>query len=150
MGIIAVCGAGAAGAELSGQAEAVGRGIALRGHILACGGLGGVMQAAARGAKEAGGVTIGILPGNSKDEANAYIDIPIVTGLGEARNLILVKTADAVIALTGEFGTLSEIALALKIGKPVVGLNTWRVSERMMQAQDPDEAVELAIRGIIG
>ncbi len=146
MGIIAVCGAGTAGPELERMAEAVGREIALRGQMLACGGMGGTMQAAARGAKSEDGVTIGILPGFSKDDANEYIDIPIVTGLSEGRNLVLVRTADAVIALPGEFGTLSEIALALKIGKPVIGLGTWEVTELVINAGDPEQAVELAIR----
>lgn len=143
--IIAVCGAGRCDAETAALAEAVGREIGRRGLMLACGGLGGVMEAAARGAKQAGGMTLGILPGMSKDEANPWIDVPVVTGLAEGRNLILVRTADALIALPGEFGTLSEIALALKIGKPVVGINTWAVSPEIISARDAVEAVDQAV-----
>jgi hypothetical protein len=142
--IIAVCGAGACDAEAAALAEAVGREIARRGYWLACGGLGGVMEAAARGAKQAGGMTLGILPGLDKAEANPWIDVAVATGLAEGRNLVLVRTADAVIALPGEYGTLSEIALALKIGKPVIGLNTWKVGPEVIPARDAVEAVDKA------
>lgn len=143
-GIIAVCGAGQCDDQTAALAEAVGREIGRRGFLLACGGLGGVMEAAARGAKQAGGMTLGILPGMDKREANPWIDLPVVTGLFEGRNLILVRTADAVIALPGEYGTLSEIALALKIGKPVIGLQTWEVAPDVIPARDAVEAVEKA------
>jgi uncharacterized protein (TIGR00725 family) len=119
--------------------------------MLVCGGRGGVMEAACRGAQEAGGVTVGILPGTDHSEANPYLDIPIVTGLGEARNAIVVRTADAVIAVSGGYGTLSEIGLAMKMGRPVIGLRTWELSqggcpvEAVVEAGTPAEAVDLAL-----
>lgn len=108
-------------------AEEVGREIAGIGATLVCGGLSGVMEAACRGAKSAGGRTIGILPGHNKEEANRYVDIPIVTGLGYMRNSLVVENGDAVIAIDGKEGTLSEIAFALQMGKPVLGINTWDI-----------------------
>ena len=144
--ILAVCGAGSCDPETAALAEAVGREIARRGAILACGGLGGVMEAAARGAKAAGGMTLGILPGLDRREANAFIDVPITTGLAEGRNLVLVRTADAVIALAGEYGTLSEIALALKIGKPVVSLQSWEIGPEVVRAEDAADAVAKALK----
>jgi len=149
--IIGVIGAGFCSAEIAALAEEVGREIARRGAVLVCGGLGGVMEAACRGAKAEGGLTIGILPGTNRHEANPYVDIPIVTGLGEARNVIVVRTAQAVIAVAGEYGTLSEIAYALKFGIPVIGLRTWQLfqggKERrdIVVASNPKEAVEKAI-----
>lgn len=134
-------------------AEQVGRLIALRGAVLVCGGRGGVMEAACRGAKTEGGVTVGILPGPDRWEANNYVDIAIATGLGEARNAIIVRTVDAVIAIGGGFGTLSEIGLALKIGCPVVGLGTWELCQQgqmvegVLQANTPEQAVEYACAG---
>ncbi|MEA2219669.1 MAG: hypothetical protein QOJ35_2295, partial [Solirubrobacteraceae bacterium] len=122
----------------------VGRGLAEAGAVLVCGGLGGVMEAACRGAKSAGGTTIGILPGTRRDEANPYVDIAIATALGELRNGLVVRAADALVAVGGEFGTLSEIALALKAGKPVVGLGTWEI-RGVVVASDPVEAVALAL-----
>ena len=133
------------------MAEAVGHALAEAGAILICGGRGGVMAAACRGAKSAGGLTIGVLPGDSATEANPYVDIPIITGMGEARNIIIVRTAHAVIAVGGEFGTLSEIAFALKLGRPVVGLGTWELSKEghpvqaILTASTPAEAVQLAL-----
>jgi uncharacterized protein (TIGR00725 family) len=109
------------------------------------------MEAACRGAKSAGGLTIGILPGFSRCEANPFVDIPVVTGLGEARNIIVVRTAQAVIAVNGEYGTLSEIAYALKLGIPVVGLNTWQLAREgrlvsaIEEAATPAEAVDKAL-----
>jgi uncharacterized protein (TIGR00725 family) len=109
------------------------------------------MAAACRGAKSSGGLTIGVLPGFSAADANPHVDIPIVTGLGEARNIVIVRTASAVIAVGGEFGTLSEIAFALKLGRPVVGLGTWelakegRPAEAIAKAQTPEEAVRLVL-----
>ncbi|OGS44329.1 MAG: TIGR00725 family protein [Elusimicrobia bacterium RIFOXYD2_FULL_34_15] len=108
-------------------AEEVGSEIAKRRHTLVCGGMGGVMEAVCRGAKKAGGLTIGILPGKSKEDANKYIDIPIVTAMSHARNAIIVRTADIVIAISGSYGTLSEIGLAKSIDKTVIGLNTWDI-----------------------
>jgi hypothetical protein len=109
-------------------ARAVGRRIALGGGILICGGGSGVMEAAAQGAREAGGVVVGILPSDDERKANPFVDIPVITGLGNARNAINALTSHALIAIAGGPGTLSEIALALKVGTPVVGLNTWRFS----------------------
>ncbi len=133
------------------MAEAVGRGLASRGAALVCGGLGGVMEAACRGARSAGGLTVGILPGDDRRSANAHVDIPVVTGLGQARNAIVVKTAQAVIAIDGSYGTLSEIALALTNGIPVIGLGTWALSlggqsdRSVVEARDAEEAVEKAM-----
>ena len=125
-------------------AAAVGREIAQRDAILVCGGMTGVMEGAARGAKEAGGMTIGILPGNNADDANQYIDIPIVTGMGKARNSIVVLTSDVVIAIHGQYGTLTEVAYALHFGIPVVSLNSWQVSDDIIIACDPVDAVKKA------
>jgi uncharacterized protein (TIGR00725 family) len=149
---VAVVGAGSADARTAAVAEEVGRLVASRGAVVICGGLGGVMEAACRGAKSAGGTTLGILPGLDRDEANEWVDVAIPTGLGEARNALVVRAADVLIAIGGEYGTLSEIALALKTGKPVVGLDTWELSRRGVPATDivrasaPAEAVELAFR----
>ncbi|MGQ9492412.1 MAG: TIGR00725 family protein [Anaerolineae bacterium] len=148
---IAVIGAGRCSAEVAALAEAVGQELAKRGAVLVCGGLGGVMEAACRGAKAAGGLTVGILPGTSRREANPYVDIPIVTGMGEARNVLVVQSAQAVIAIHGEYGTLSEIAHALKLGIPVIGLHTWQLAKEghenqaIVRAQHAREAVEKAL-----
>lgn len=148
--LIAVIGAGRCSAEVAALAEAVGRELAQRGAVLLCGGLGGVMEAACKGAKQAGGLTVGILPGGSRQDANPYVDVPIVTGMGEARNVLVVQSARAVIAVHGEYGTLSEIAHALKLRIPVVGLNTWHLQRDGHERQDivrvasPREAVERA------
>lgn len=109
-------------------AEELGRLLAAAGAVVLTGGRGGVMAAASRGAAQAGGLVVGILPGDDASQANPWVTLPIVTGMGEARNAILVRTAHAVIAVGGEYGTLSEIAFALKFGRPVVGLHTWRAS----------------------
>lgn len=143
--LIGVIGASSCSAEIAELAEAVGREIGKRGVVLICGGLGGVMEFAAKGAKEAGGLTIGILPGTSKEEANCYIDIPIVTGLGHARNVVIAHTSDSLIAIAGEHGTLSEIAIGLKLKKPVIGLNTWDI-EGVIPAKTAAEAIEKAIK----
>lgn len=133
------------------MAEEVGRELAKRGATLVCGGLGGVMEAACKGAKEAGGHTIGILPGDSCADANPYVDIPIVTGMGEMRNVIIIKSVQAAIAIEGEFGTLSEIAHALSTGTPVIGLNTWELCKKgeiidgIILARDSANAVEKAL-----
>jgi uncharacterized protein (TIGR00725 family) len=125
--IIAVIGGRRTEKTLLAEAEEVGRLIAKRGAILICGGLGGVMEAAAKGVKLVEGVTVGILPQDDTSHANQYIDIPIATGLGIGRNVIIARTADAFIAVGGEYGTLSEIAFALQMGKPVVGIRTWDI-----------------------
>jgi hypothetical protein len=140
---IGVIGGGTAGEETLRLAEETGRLIAERGFLLICGGLGGVMEAAAKGAKEAGGTTVGILPGPDRKGANPYIDIPIATGFGEARNLIIIRSADILIAVGGEYGTLSEIAFALKMGKPVIGLHTWDIPD-VIKAGTPAEAMGIA------
>ncbi len=142
---IGVIGSGNCSPQTAELAEAVGREIAKRSALLICGGLGGVMEAAARGARQEGGITVGILPGTSPDDANPYIDIAIVTGLGHARNVLIVHSAHVLIALEGEYGTLSEIAIALKIGKPVVGLRTCDVSGKIIRVNTPYEAVQKAV-----
>jgi uncharacterized protein (TIGR00725 family) len=123
----------------------VGRLIAEAGAILVCGGMGGVMEAAASGAKHAGGLTIGIIPGHTPSEANQSIDLPIATGMGYTRNSLVVMNADALIAIDGEFGTLSEIAFGNIYGKKVIGLDTWEV-EGVTKAKSPEEAVAMAIQ----
>jgi hypothetical protein len=144
---IAVCGAGLADAPLVAAAEAVGEEIARRGAVLVCGGLGGVMEAAARGAARAGGLTIGVLPGAATTGANAWIALPLPTGMGEGRNVLVVRFAEAVIAIGGEWGTLSEIALARKIGVPVVLLApTLAAGLDLPRADSPAAAVEQAVR----
>ena len=148
---IAVIGGSQCSKEETKLAEEVGREIARRGAILVCGGLGGVMEAACRGASSEGGVTIGILPGESRQAANPYVQIPIVTGMGYARNIAVVKSAQAVIAIGGSYGTLSEISHALQSGIPVIGLNTWSLSKNGQQdnsiipAQNATEAVTKAL-----
>ncbi len=145
---VAIIGASRCDEKIERIAFEVGKLIAEKKAILVCGGLGGVMEAACRGAKAAGGLTVGILPTGKKTDANPYVDIAIPTGMGEARNALVVKAADAIIAISGEFGTLSEIGLALKMGKPVVGLETWelskegKVSGAIVVAKTPFEAVE--------
>ena len=145
---IAVVGGGVCSPEVRDIAHRLGRLIALHGHILICGGLGGVMEAACCGAREAGGLTVGILPGE-RQQANSCVGIAIATGMGHARNVIIVKSADAVIALPGELGTLSEMALALKMNKPVVSLNSWDVCGAL-KAKDPEEALALLDRIDLG
>jgi uncharacterized protein (TIGR00725 family) len=148
---VAVCGPNDANAEELGWAEDVGRELARAGAVLLNGGLGGVMEAAARGASAEGGTSIGILPGTSRRDANRHLTLSIPTGMGEARNALLIRAADAVIAISGEFGTLSEVAFALKIGVPVVGLHTWELSKRgtavdaFERAEDPEDAVRRAL-----
>jgi uncharacterized protein (TIGR00725 family) len=131
--------------------EEIGRLIGEAGAVLVCGGMGGVMEAAASGCARAGGKSVGILPGDSRLDANPYVTIAVATGMGEGRNVVVVRTADVVIAVHGEFGTLSEIALALKTGKPVVGLGTWELGkaglpvDAIVEAEDPKDAVEKAL-----
>ena len=144
--IIGVIGQGSnCSKKLLNLAEHVGRCIAKKNAILICGGLKGIMEAVCRGAKKEQGLTIGVLPGTTKIDANRYIDIPIVTGLGEARNSIIVRTADVVIAVGGRYGTLSEIAFSLALGKPIVGICTWIDVDGMVDVDEREEAVETAI-----
>jgi uncharacterized protein (TIGR00725 family) len=132
--------------------EAIGRLLGEAGAVLVCGGMGGVMEAAAGGAASAGGRSVGILPTTSRLEGNPYLTVAVATGMGEARNAIVVRTADVVIAVHGEYGTLSEIALALKIGKPVVGLGTWELRKAgetdagVVRATTAEDAVAKALR----
>lgn len=138
---IGVIGAGNCDESIAMIAEDVGRDIAKRGAVLICGGLGGVMQAAACGAKQEGGTTIGILPGSRREDANPYIDIVILSAMGHARNALIAQSCDALIAIDGEYGTLSEIALSLKMGKTVVVLESkWKI-EGTRVAKDVKEAV---------
>ena len=149
--LVAVIGGSAPTREEAATAESVGRALAEAGAVLICGGRGGVMEAACRGAKAAGGITIGILPGTDRGEANPYVDIPIVTGIGVARNAIIARTAQAAVAVGGSYGTLSEIALALAFGVPVVGLGTWEFEREghppapVVYAATPEEAVARAL-----
>ncbi len=143
---IAVIGAGDAAAEVRALAFAVGREIAARNAVLVCGGLGGVMEAAAQGAREAGGHTIGILPGYNRQSANRYIEFAVATGMGEARNAIVIGSADAVVALAGEGGTLAEIGFALKLKRPVVALGAWNEIVGLNRAGTAAVAVTLALK----
>jgi uncharacterized protein (TIGR00725 family) len=153
---VAVVGSGDPATPHADAADLVGRGLAGRGAIVVTGGLGGVMEAASRGAREAGGTTVGILPGADRSAANPYVQVAIPTGLGEARNALVARAADALIAIGGSWGTLSEIALAVRGGKRVVGLRSWEVrnpdlpSEGILAASGPAEAVELALEGLDG
>ncbi len=119
-----------------------GKEVAQRGYILVCGGMGGVMEEAAKGAKSVNGIVVGILPGKDVSEANPYIDIPIVTAMSHARNAIIVRSADCVIAIDGEYGTLSEIALAKVINKPVFGIETWDI-EGVIKVSSAKEAIDI-------
>ncbi|MFL5884251.1 MAG: TIGR00725 family protein [Thermoleophilaceae bacterium] len=141
---VAVVGPGRASEEQARLAEDVGRRLGEAGAVVVCGGLGGVMEASCRGVKEGGGTTLGLLPGSDRAQANAHVDIAVATGLGEARNALVVRAADVLIAVAGEYGTLSEIALALKTGTPVVGLGTWDI-DGIVPASSPAEAVDLAL-----
>jgi uncharacterized protein (TIGR00725 family) len=150
---VAVCGPDPAPEDVSAQCESVGRALARAGAVLVCGGLGGAMEAAARGAAAEGGIVLGVLPGADRRAANDFVTVAVPTGMGEMRNALIVRAADAVIAVGGEFGTLSEIALALKAERPVVGLGTWELAKAdaaredpIVRAQTPDEAVAVAIR----
>jgi uncharacterized protein (TIGR00725 family) len=142
--IVAVIGGSELAPELYRAAELIGREVAARQAVLITGGLTGAMEAASKGAKAAGGLTIGVLPGISSRDANPYIDLPIVTGLSEARNLIIVRTADVLIAVGGGPGTLSEIAFALKFEKPVISLGSWHVANEIIHVRTPQEAVARA------
>jgi uncharacterized protein (TIGR00725 family) len=148
---VAVIGAGTATADETDVAVRVGRAVAEAGAVLVCGGLGGVMEAACRGARQAGGTTVGILPGSDRAEANPYVDVVVPTGMGEARNALVVGSADAVVAVGGGLGTLSEIALALRAGTAVVGLGTWDLArpgvplDGLVAVSGPVEAVALAL-----
>ena len=148
---ISVIGAGRSDAATGALAEEAGRLVAKSGAVLVCGGMTGVMEAACRGASEEGGVTIGILPGLDRSEGNPYLTYSICTGIGHARNLAVAASGDSVIAIGGEFGTLSEIGLAAKTGKRVVLLGSWEISKlgetphNFVTASTAAEAVKLAL-----
>ena len=150
--IIGVIGGASVDARAREQAFEVGKRIAQSGATLVCGGLGGVMEAACQGARTEGGLTIGILPGSETTAANPYVAVPVATGMGIARNAVIVRTADVVIAVDGSYGTLSEIAMALNLGKTVVQLGSWSLPEAgevdpslYLSAKDPADAVQKAV-----
>ena len=144
--IVAVCGAGSCDRETGDLAREIGRLLGSKGAVLICGGLGGVMAAAAEGARESGGLTIGLLPGVDREEANPYIDLALPTGLGHARNTLIVLSGQVVIALPGGPGTLSEIALGLKMDRPVIGVKAWKDIKGVQFSETPLEAVTLAFK----
>lgn len=152
--IISVIGGSQVTPEAEVAAERVGKELAQRGVMVVCGGLTGVMEAVCKGAKSAGGTTIGILPDRGPDRANQWVDIPICTDMGYARNVIVVYTGRAVIAVDGAYGTMSEIGHALGVGIPVIGLDTWtfsrdgQVDSRIILADDPVDAVEKALEAV--
>lgn len=147
---VAVCGGGAFEEAAAAAAESVGTELARRGAIVLCGGLGGVMEAVCRGVRAEGGLSVGFLPEAERAAANAFVDVALPTGLGEMRNMLLVRASDVVIAISGEFGTLSEVAFALRLGIPVIGLDTWelvnkgRPNDVIIRAQNAPDAVEKA------
>jgi uncharacterized protein (TIGR00725 family) len=145
---VSVVGSGTATRELYEQAREVGRLVAERGATIVCGGRSGVMEAAARGATEARGVAIGILPDEDRERANEYLSYSVATGTGHARNLPVVCSGDVVISVGGEYGTLSEIGLALKVGRPVVALESWELGEHVVVALSPRAAVEAAFSAL--
>lgn len=149
---VAVVGAGVFDTETGAHAEEVGILLGQAGAVVLCGGLTGVMESVCRGARSTGGTTVGILPGHDRNDANEFVDVALATGMGEMRNALIVRASDAVIAIGGEFGTLSEVAFALKIGRPVVGLDTWHLSKSggtkdpIVRAESPADAVSAALR----
>ncbi len=146
---VSVVGSGTATGELYEKAREVGQLVAEKGGMVVCGGRSGVMEAAARGATEVGGVAIGILPDEDREKANEYLSYSVATGTGHARNLAVVCSGDVVISVGGEYGTLSEMGLALKVGRPVVALESWDLGEHVAVASSPEEAVEAAF-GLLG
>ncbi len=135
---VGVIGAGECDTELAAEARTLGQELAAAGAVVVCGGMGGVMRAVCQGALERGGLTIGIIPGSERSQANEFVALPIATGFGEARNLIIIRTADILIAIGGSYGTLSEIGFALKMGKRVIGLKTWEIDgvERVASVEE--------------
>jgi len=140
--IVGVIGAGECDTQIAELAEEVGARLARHGLVVLTGGRGGVMAAASRGARQAGGLTIGILPGQTYEGMNPDVDIPILTGLGEARNAVVACASEVLVAIAGEYGTLSEIALALKMGRAVIGLQTWPLMTSVIIAENPQQAVD--------
>ena len=151
---VAVVGPGEATADQLEAARVVGAELARRGAVVVCGGRGGVMEAVARGAREAGGTVLGILPGLDRSDANDFVDVAVATGMGELRNGLIVRSADAVIAVGGAYGTLTEIAFALNLGRPVVGVATWELAragtpdDTVICVDDPVEAVDVALAAL--
>jgi len=145
---IGVIGAGECSPEIYHQANELGHLIGKNDWVLFCGGLGGVMEGAAKGCYQSGGITVGILPGKEKDSANPFITLPIATGLGEGRNLLVVRASDVVVAIAGGYGTLSEIGFALKIGKPVIGLKTWPGIDGIDYVETPEQAIAISVKHI--
>ena len=143
--VIAVVGAGKCSKKLRDMAAVIGKYVAEQGGVIVCGGMGGVMEGAARGAKEAGGVTIGILPTQDKKDANEFIDYVIPTGFGEARNIMVIRAADGVVALPGKYGTLSEMAFALQMRKPLVSVSAWKLGDEIRHVETPEEAARLVL-----
>lgn len=143
---VGVIGAGSCSDAIYELAREVGHEIGKRGWVLVCGGLGGVMEGAAKGCFEAGGTTVGILPGPEREAANPYIHIALPTGLGEARNVLVVRASEALIAVAGGYGTLSEIGLALKMGRSVIGLETWQGIQGIEHVSTASEAIEMVLR----
>ena len=155
MRMVGVIGASMEDEELSAIAEEVGRELAARGAAVVCGGLTGIMESVCRGASAEGGVTIGIIPSDSRQDANPFVQIPIVTGIGMARNSVIAKTAEVFIAIGGQFGTLSEIAYALSMGKTVVSIRSWNLEKAsteplhgLIHEENPKRAVEIALESI--
>ena len=148
-GFVGVIGAGNCSPEIYTIARNLGFEIGKKSWTLVCGGLGGVMEGAAKGCREAGGLTVGLLPGLDRKSANPYITVPLPTGLGDGRNLLIVRCSDVIVSLAGSYGTLSEIALGLKGGKPVIGLKTWDAIPGVQYAQDYGEAIEMVERFLI-
>jgi uncharacterized protein (TIGR00725 family) len=146
--LIAVIGARQCDERIAGVAFEVGAEIASHGYGLVCGGKGGVMQAAAQGCKYAGGLTVGILPSEKFSEANPFIDIVIPTGMGVMRNLLIIRCARGVIAVSGGYGTLSEIAYALQLSTPVIGIETWDISKDIAMAESAHQAIQKLVEGI--
>ena len=142
---IGVIGAGKCSKEIYALSEEIGSLVGKNGWLLICGGLGGVMEGAAKGCYNAGGTTVGILPAKDKTAANKFINVPIPTGLGEGRNLLVVRASDIIIAISGGYGTLSEIGLALRIGKPLIGLKTWPNINGIDYVETPQAAIEKVI-----
>ncbi len=147
--IIGVIGAGQLSPQGEEQAYRIGQLLAEQGAVLVCGGLGGVMEAASRGCAEAGGQVIGILPGADATAANPYVTLPIVTNMGHARNIMIAHTAQALIAVAGGYGTLSEMAIGLKLGKPVIQLDSWDLSADAIVALSPEQAVTAALAAVL-
>jgi hypothetical protein len=144
--IIAIIGAGKCSKKMRDAAAEAGKYVAENGGIVVCGGLGGIMEGAARGAREAGGTTIGILPGDNAGDANEFIDIAVPTGMGEARNILVIRSADAVIAFPGKYGTLTEMAFARLFERPLISVQAWKFGEEVVQIDDPVEAARQAMK----